>query len=151
MRFVSSMGSKVRDGAMEWTRTSLRPRRFAQYWFTESEETLMVADHLVANGDYSYALFFDHLAVEKALKGLCAIRQGQHAPPIHNLLRLAKEAGLEPDETQTETLLRITAFNIEARYPELRRDFRRRCTAAYTAQQMAAIQKVLAWLESHRT
>ncbi len=114
----------------------------AQYWFTESEETLMVADHLVENGDYSYALFFGHLAVEKALKGLYA---------IHNLLRLAKEAGLEPDETQTEALLRITAFNIEARYPDFQRDFRRRCTAAYTAQQMAAIRKVLAWVQSHRT
>ncbi len=32
----------------------------AQYWFTESEETLMVAHHLVENGDYSYALFFGH-------------------------------------------------------------------------------------------
>jgi HEPN domain-containing protein len=123
----------------------------AQYWFTESEETLAVADHLVENGDYSYALFFGHLAVEKAIKGLYAIRQGRHAPPIHNLLRLAKEAGLEPDETQTEILLRITAFNIEARYPDFQRGFRRHCTAAYTAQQMAAIREVLAWLQSHRT
>jgi HEPN domain-containing protein len=89
--------------------------------------------------------------VEKALKGLYALRQGRHAPPIHNLLRLAKEAGLEPDETQTEILLRITAFNIEARYPDFQRGFRRHCTAAYTAQQMAAIREVLAWLQSHRT
>jgi HEPN domain-containing protein len=122
----------------------------AQYWFAESEEALIVADHLVENGDYSYALFFGHLAVEKAIKGLHALRQGRHAPPIHNLLRLAKEAGLEPDETQTEVLLRITAFNLEARYPDFQRDFRRRCTAAYTAEQMAAIREVLAWLQSHR-
>jgi HEPN domain-containing protein len=123
-------------------------RAVAQYWFAEAEETLMVADHLVEKGDYSYALFFGHLAVEKKLKGLHAIRRGQHAPPIHNLLRLAKAADLEPDEAQTEVLIRITAFNIEARYPDPKRDFRRKCTPEYTAEQMAAIKEVLAWLKS---
>jgi HEPN domain-containing protein len=126
-------------------------RATAQYWFTEAEETLIVADHLMEKGDYSYALFFGHLAVEKELKGLHVIRQKQHAPPIHNLLRLARAAGVEPDEARTEVLLRITAFNIEARYPDPKGDFRRRCTAEYAAEQMAAIREVLAWLKSHRT
>jgi hypothetical protein len=88
--------------------------------------------------------------VEKELKGLHAIRQNQHAPPIHSLLRLAKAAGLEPNEAQTDVLLRITAFNIEARYPDPKRDFRHRCTAEYAAEQMAEIREVLAWLKSHR-
>jgi len=122
----------------------------AQYWFTEAEETLTVADHLMEKGDYSYALFFGHLAVEKELKGLHAIRQRRHAPPIHNLLRLTKAAGIEPDEAQTEILVRITAFNIEARYPDPKGDFRRRCTAEYAAEQMATIREVLTWLKSHR-
>ncbi len=126
-------------------------RVVAQYWFAEAVEALTVADHLGEKGDYSYALFFGHLAVEKELKGLHVIRQGQHAPPIHNLLRLAKAAGLEPDEAQTELLLRITAFNIEARYPDPKRDFRRKCTPQYAAEQMATIREVLAWLKSHRT
>jgi len=122
----------------------------AQYRFDEAEEALRVADHLIEKDDYSYALFFGHLAVEKELKGLHAIRQGQHAPPIHNLLRLAKAAGLEPNEGQTELLVQISAFNIEARYPDPKRDFRRNCTAEYTAEQMAAIREVLAWLRLHR-
>ncbi len=94
-----------------------------QYWLTEAEATLTVADHLMEKGDYSYALFFGHLAIEKELKGLYAIKQGQHAPPIHNLLRLAKAVGIQPDEAQTEILIRITAFNIEARYPDPKGDF----------------------------
>jgi HEPN domain-containing protein len=121
----------------------------AQYWFAEAKETLTVADHLVEKGDYSYALFFGHLAVEKELKGLHAIRRGQHAPPIHNLLRLAKAAGLEPNEAQAELLIRITAFNIEARYPDPKHDFRRKCTGEYVTEQMAAIREVRAWLKSH--
>jgi len=126
-------------------------RAVAQYWFDEAEEALRVADHLIEKGDYSYALFFGHLAVEKELKGLHTIRQSQHAPPIHNLLRLAKAAGLEPNESQTELLIRITAFHIEARYPDPKRDFRRSCTAEYAAEQMATIREVMTWLKSHRT
>lgn len=110
----------------------------AQHWFTESDEALVVASHLIEKGDYSYALFFGHLAVEKELKGLHAIRQGRHAPPTHNLLRLAKAAGLELSESRTEVLVTITAFNIESRYPDFRRDFRRKCTLDYTDEQMAA-------------
>jgi HEPN domain-containing protein len=122
----------------------------AQYWFVEAEEALRVADHLIEKGDYSYALFFGHLAVEKELKGLHAIRQDRHAPPIHNLLRLARAASLKPNEAQTELLIRITAFNIEARYPDLTRDFRRNCTVEYAVEQMAAIREVMAWLKSRR-
>lgn len=123
----------------------------ARYWFAEAEETLTVADHLVEKGDYSYALFFAHLAIEKELKGLHAIRQARHAPPIHNLLRLAKAVGIELDGPWTQALIRITAFNIEARYPDLKRDFRRRCTAEYTAEQMTVIREMFTWLKSHRT
>jgi len=124
-------------------------RAVAQYWFAQAEEALTVADHLIEKGDYSYALFFGHLAVEKELKGLHAIRQGRHAPPVHNLLRLAKAAGIEPGQTRTEGLIRITAFNIEARYPDPKQDFQRKCTADYAAEQMTAIREVLAWLKSH--
>ena len=40
------------------------------YWITEAEEALTVADHLLEKGDYSYALFFGHLSVEKLLKAI---------------------------------------------------------------------------------
>ena len=119
-----------------------------QYWLTEAAEALQVADHLVEKGDYSYALFFGHLAVEKMLKALYAQRLREHAPPIHNLLRLARAAGVEPDESQTETLITITAFNIEARYPDLSRAFRDKCTPEFTGRQMATIKEMFAWLRS---
>jgi HEPN domain-containing protein len=118
------------------------------YWLTEATESLQVAEHLTEKGDYSYALFFGHLAIEKALKAIYAAKLRQHAPPIHNLLRLAKAAGIEPNEAQTEALITITAFNIEARYPDFKRSFRQKCTAAYTAYQMATIKELFRWLRS---
>ena len=94
------------------------------------------------------ALFFGHLAIEKVLKALYALRLKEHAPPIHNLLRLAKAIGLNLDDERTEALLRIAAFNIEARYPDVKRDFRRMCTPEYTERQMALIRELFEWLRS---
>jgi HEPN domain-containing protein len=124
------------------------PEEVVSYWLTEADEALRVADHLVEKADYSYALFFGHLAVEKVLKALYANRRGDHAPPIHNLLRLAKAVGLDLDEAQTEALVTITAFNIEARYPDLRRTFRRKCTAEFTQVHMATVKELYRWLRS---
>ncbi|HQE92923.1 MAG TPA: HEPN domain-containing protein [Anaerolineae bacterium] len=118
------------------------------YWLTEAQESLQVAEHLVEKRDYSYALFFGHLAVEKILKAIHAAKRQEHAPPIHNLLRLAKIAGLEPNEMQAEALLTITAFNIEARYPDLKRAFRQQCTPEYTQRQLASIKEIFVWLRS---
>jgi len=128
--------------------TKFNTERVVTYWLAEAEEGFQVAEHLLEKGDYSYALFFGHLAVEKTLKALYAQRRHQHAPLIHNLLRLARIAGLEPDDTQTEALLTITAFNIEARYPDIKRTFRAKCTAEFTTSQMTNIQEVLRWLKA---
>jgi hypothetical protein len=47
-----------------------------------------------------------------------------------------------------DKLVTVTAFNIEARYPDFKRSFRQRCTPEYTAKQMAMIKELLQWLKS---
>jgi len=74
--------SETSCGVQSVTPEGFDAQAVAQYWFAEAEETLMVADHLVERGDYSYALFFGHLAVEKELKGLHAIRRGSTLRPF---------------------------------------------------------------------
>ena len=118
------------------------------YWFTEAQESLQVADHLMEKEDYSYALFFGHLAVEKLLKALYVIRRKEHAPPIHNLFRLASAAGIELDKMKSNALIRITAFNIEARYPDIKRAFRKKCTAEFSIREMQLIKEIFQWLTS---
>jgi HEPN domain-containing protein len=122
--------------------------KLRDYWLTEAEEALQVAGHLIEKEDYSYALFFGHLAIEKLLKALFVASNEKHAPPIHNLIRLARAAGLEPDENKTDSLIRITAFNIEARYPDLKRAFRQKCTAEFGATQMLLIKEIFQWIRS---
>jgi len=99
-------------------------------------------------GDYSYALFFGHLAIEKILKALYVIEHKEHAPQLHNLVRLTKESGLEPDEHQIDALIRITTYNIEARYPDIKSAFRKKCTSEFTMKEMDLIKEIFRWIKS---
>ena len=117
-----------------------------QYWIDEAEEALTILGHLFEKGDYSYALFFGHLAIEKMLKGLYVANKGEHAPPIHNLPRLARLADIHVSNKRNEQLVLITAFNIEARYPDLKRSFRKKCTKVYAAAQIQVIKDIMKWL-----
>jgi HEPN domain-containing protein len=129
-------------------RSQFDTESIVNYWLVEAAEALQVAEHLVEKRDYSYALFFGHLAVEKTLKALYALHRQEHAPLLHNLVRLARSAGLELDPNQTQALVTITAFNIEARYPDLKRSFRAKCTPSFTERQMELIEETITWLRS---
>lgn len=118
------------------------------YWIEESAEALQVAGHLFEKKDYSYALFFGHLAVEKMLKANYVARTGEHAPQIHNLVRLAEKTGLSLSAERKDALNRITAFNLEARYPDEKRSFRLRCTEQFTSTELSNIREILQWLKS---
>jgi hypothetical protein len=60
--------------------------------------------------------------------------------------RLARMAGLLLSPDRREQLVRITSFNIEARYPDLKRSFRNKCTREFTIEQINSIQDVMKWL-----
>jgi len=117
------------------------------YWISEAEDSLKVADHLFDTKDYSYALFFGHLALEKMLKALYVKNQREHAPPIHSLQRLAKFAGLSLNEERIEQFILISSFNIEARYPDIKKSFREKCTKEYAIKQMQTIKEIYQWLK----
>jgi hypothetical protein len=72
----------------------------------------------------------------------------EHAPPIHHLVRLAKIAEVDLDEEKTNLLITITGFNIEARYPDIKRSFRAKCTANYAIDRIKEIKEIYRWLKS---
>ena len=121
------------------------------YWIKEADEALIVAEHLIEKEDYSYSLFFGHLALEKMLKAIYVDNNNDHAPPIHNLQRLAKLAKLALDEDKKGKLLKITSFNIESRYPDIKRSFRKKCTKDFTQGQMEIIKEIFQWLKKMMT
>lgn len=123
-------------------------QRVKDYWLKESEDDLRVMHHLFEAGDYSYALFWGHLAVEKILKAVYVIRKGEHAPYSHNLQNLAELAYIELTGDQRAKLVKITEFNIKTRYPDQERIFRKKCTENFTRQEIKQIKDIFTWLKS---
>jgi HEPN domain-containing protein len=93
-------------------------KKLVEFWLSEAEEARVVAKHLFGKKDYSYSLFFGHLAIEKILKAIYVKRKDEQVPRLHNLPRLAEEAGLDVTPDILHNLIRITAYNLEARYPD---------------------------------
>ena len=118
------------------------------FWASEAEEALNVAKHLFEKKDHSYALFFGHLAVEKIIKAILVKNTDQQVPRSHNLLRLAREAHIETNDEQRHALIRITAFNLESRYPDYKKEFRKKCTLQFTVLELEKIREVFTWLKS---
>lgn len=118
------------------------------YWDSEAKESLQVAKHLFDKKDYSYALFFGHLAVEKLLKSIYVQKVDENVPRTHSLQRLAKAAKLTIPEEMLTDLIRITAFNLETRYPDYKKKFRKKCTKEFTTQELNKIHEVFKWLKS---
>ena len=100
-------------------------QRIKDFWLEEAMESLQVAGHLFEKADYSYSLFFGHLGIEKLIKAIYVLKKGEQAPYIHNLLRLAEIAEIPLSENLKDQLLKITAFNLESRYPDEKRSFRK--------------------------
>ena len=123
-------------------------KQIVDYWQDEADESLAVMSHLFEKKDYSYALFFGHLAVEKIIKALFVQNVSRDVPLSHNLLRLAKAAQIEISEEQQRDLIRITAFNLEARYPDYKRNFRKKCTLEFSEVEVKTIKEVFSWLKS---
>jgi HEPN domain-containing protein len=122
--------------------------RVKGFWIEEAAEALRVAWHLYEKEDYSYALFFGHLAIEKLLKAIYVFRKAEQAPYLHNLLRLAEAVDLSLSEERKAQFIRITGFNLEARYPDEKRTFRQKCTLTFAENQLREIEEAYQWLMS---
>ncbi len=123
-------------------------QKVIDFWIEEAEESLQVAYHLFEKRDYSYALFFGHLAIEKILKAVHVARKGEHAPYLHNLEKLAVLSDIALTAEQKMLLIQITNFNLEARYPDQKRSFRKKCTEEFTQRMLNKIDEVFQWLKS---
>jgi HEPN domain-containing protein len=104
------------------------------------------APQLFEKGDYPYALFFGHLTIERILKGIYADRHDDVPPFTHRLVYIAEKIPLLTTAEQLKRLEIITDFNVEARYPDEKFSFKRKCTREFTHEYMARIGEVRQWL-----
>ena len=117
-----------------------------QYWLTSSDKDWKVTSHLFEKGDYSYALFFGHLTVEKLLKAIFVSKFDESPPFTHRLVYLAEKVGINLSEEKLTMLEIITRFNLEARYPDEKFSFHQKCTRKFTLDYMEKIEELKEWL-----
>ena len=116
------------------------------YWLQTAENDWQVARHLFEKKDYAYALFFGHLVIEKILKAIIILHKGGNPPFSHRLTYLAEKADLELNDEQGELLEIITDFHLEARYPDEKFVFYKKCTQQFTNSYLEKIEGIKAWL-----
>ena len=117
-----------------------------KYWLNTATQDWKVAGHLFEKGDYSYALFFGHLTLEKTLKAIYVKKQDETPPFSHNLVYLCEKAGLELQQNNLELLEEISDYNLEARYPDDKFSFFKRCTKEFTSNKLKQIEEIRKWL-----
>ncbi|NTU65535.1 MAG: HEPN domain-containing protein [Chloroflexi bacterium] len=93
--------------------------RQVAYWRDGAGEDWAVAQDLMAQGRVRYALFFAHLALEKALKAHVCRQTNDLAPRMHNLIRLAEIGVVRASQDFEDVLAEMNAFNLEGRYPDM--------------------------------
>ena len=115
------------------------------YWRTGAEDALGSADLLIANGRWGFGLFLLHLALEKSLKAL-VVRQTREVPPrTHDLLRLIRQAELEPPADILAVMGEFQAYCLAGRYPDSEPAL---MDAALARRELARAKETYAWLQS---
>ncbi len=102
-----------------------------RYWLKTAEHDFVTMQALEKTKRYSDALFFGHIVLEKLLKAHVVKATHNHAPYIHDLVRLAALTELQLSTMDTTLLNEVSDFNIRARYPEDKLEFYQRCTKAF--------------------
>ncbi len=121
--------------------------RIVGQWRERAKYDLETARGMIRIRKYLYAVFMCQQAVEKLLKA-CLASLGKGAFPIHNLPRLAQEAGLfESCEGQDAgLLLELTPFAIKARYGEYKRKLSELCDRKTAVSYVARTERMAKWL-----
>ncbi len=117
-----------------------------KYWLKSADQDWSAASHLFEKKDYTHALFFSHLTLEKILKAIFTDKQDTTPPFSHNLVYLSEKANLELNEKDIELLEEVSDFNLEARYPDQKFSFHKKCTFAFTEKKLQQIWRFKEWL-----
>jgi HEPN domain-containing protein len=116
------------------------------YWIKSAENDWRVAGHLFEKEDYPYALFFGHLTIEKLFKAFYVNKFDEPPPYTHRLTYLSEKTGIDISLERMEILEIITDFNLEARYPDEKFSFHKKCTKEFTETSLKKIEEIKAWL-----
>ena len=121
--------------------------KHVDYWVSQSDNDLPVAESLLEKGHYTWCLFLGHLVLEKLLKALYVKEHQKIAPRIHDLVKLAKATSLSLSDEQLLFLSEVSDFNMEGRYPDEKNQFAVRCNREFATDYLRQIKEMRLWLK----
>ena len=121
--------------------------KHVDYWVSQSDNDLPVAESLLEKGHYTWCLFLGHLVLEKLLKALYVKEHQKIAPRIHDLVKLAKATSPSFSDEQLLFLSEVSDFNMEGRYPDEKNHFAVRCNREFATDYLRQIKEMRLWLK----
>jgi len=121
--------------------------KLIRFWSDSSDEDYDTMMAMYESKKFNWTLFVGHLMIEKLLKALYVKMNNDYPPPIHNLLRLAEKCDLTLTDEQQLFFVTVTAFNINARYDDYKRNFQQKCTFEFTTAWLDNIKTNRQWIK----
>ena len=122
-------------------------QKIIDHWIAGSNDDYNTMIAMYETHRYSWSLFLGHLMIEKLLKAYFVKVNEDYPPFTHNLLKLAKESGLDISEELKINLTTITAFNINTRYDDYKRSFQKKCNQTFTSNWVNKIKEIRLWIK----
>ncbi|MBU2445093.1 MAG: HEPN domain-containing protein [Bacteroidetes bacterium] len=117
-----------------------------KYWLDSSEEDWISANEICQKNERKhFALFIAHLSLEKFLKALYIKKLGDVPPYKHDLYLLASKSGMKLTDENIEELKLVNEYNLQARYPEYKDNFYKKCTFDFVSTELNRINKLRQW------
>lgn len=118
-------------------------------WKQSAEENRQAAEDIYRSNHPEWSFFLWHLSLEKLLKGLVT-KNDIVPPPTHDLVRLAKNAGIILTQHQEKLFSEITTYNIRARYDDFKRKFYQKVADKdYQEKWQKICKELFLWLEKN--
>jgi len=122
-----------------------------QYWLDVADYDFETAKVMLSGGRYLYVGFMCHQTIEKVLKAVIArdCAEGELPPKIHHLLKLADRASLfdRMSPEQQRFIKELNPLNVEARYPEYKKQIAAGLTKESCGELIAETEKMACWIK----
>ncbi len=124
-------------------------KEHVQHWLDGADHDWETARSLFLSGKYDWCLFLGHLVLEKILKAIYIQDNNNQLPPkTHNLVKLVRHTRLTLTEEQEFFLDEVNDFNLEARYPQYKKEFYKKCDKEFSEYYYRNIEEMKVWLKS---
>lgn len=119
-----------------------------KYWVDIAEYDLETAKAMFDTGRYLYVGFMCHQVIEKMLKAYWSKVLSEPPLKIHSLSRLAEKSGLleQLSENQLRFIDTLEPLNIEARYPDYKRNLMKHLTANVCKALIINTEELRTWI-----